>query len=240
MANETFIIANVTAMYPKIDKPYRYDDKAGEKGGWVECKATDAGAVYKMNFVMEQSVAEDLYTRMEKIYASSRRPNWPEELKAPVELFKETDEGTWEGSTNIKGQYNNRIVPAPDQFDSNANLLPEGFQLTSGSTVNIMVEFVPYAMSKDNYGVSLRLRQVQVVKLAERQAYNPFKKVEGGFVAGNETTPSFGALPEIEDEMEDVKEPEKVVKMKSKEKATAPATEEDLSGLVNKWGTKKK
>ena len=31
MANETFIIANVTAMYPKIDKPYRYDDKAGEK-----------------------------------------------------------------------------------------------------------------------------------------------------------------------------------------------------------------
>ena len=61
-----------------------------------------------------------------------------------------------------------------------------------------------------------------------------------GFVAGNETTPSFGALPEIEDEMEDVKEPEKVVKMKSKEKATTPATEEDLSGLVNKWGTKKK
>lgn len=240
MANETFIISNVTAMYPKIDKPYRYDDKAGEKGGWVECKATDAGAVYKMNFVMEQSVAEDLYTRMEKIYAGSRRPNWPEELKAPVEIFKETDEGTWEGSTNIKGQYNNRIVPVPDQFDSNANLLPEGFQLTSGSTVNIMVEFVPYAMSKDNYGVSLRLRQVQVVKLAERQAYNPFKKVEGGFVAGNETTPSFGALPEIEDEMEDVKEPEKVVKMKSKEKATTPATEEDLSGLVNKWGTKKK
>lgn len=240
MANETFIIANVTAMYPKIDKPYRYDDKAGEKGGWVECKATDAGAVYKMNFIMDQSVAEDLYTRMEKIYASSRRPNWPEELKAPVELFKETDEGTWEGSTNIKGQYNNRIVPAPDQFDSNANLLPEGFQLTTGSTVNIMVEFVPYAMSKDNYGVSLRLRQVQVVKLAERQAYNPFKKVEGGFVAGNETTPSFGALPEIEDGMGDVKEPEKVVKMKSKEKATAPATEEDLSGLVNKWGTKKK
>ena len=240
MANETFIIANVTAMYPKIDKPYRYDDKAGEKGGWVECKATDAGAVYKTNFVMEQSVAEDLYTRMEKIYAGSRRPNWPEELKAPVEIFKETDEGTWEGSTNIKGQYNNRIVPVPDQFDSNANLLPEGFQLTSGSTVNIMVEFVPYAMSKENYGVSLRLRQVQVVKLAERQAYNPFKKVEGGFVAGNETTPSFGALPEIEDGMEEVKEPEKVVKMKSKEKATTPATEEDLSGLVNKWGTKKK
>ena len=142
--------------------------------------------------------------------------------------------------SNIKGQYNNRIVPVPDQFDSNANLLPEGFQLTSGSTVNIMVEFVPYAMSKDNYGVSLRLRQVQVVKLAERQAYNPFKKVEGGFVAGNETTPSFGALPEIEDGMEEVKEPEKVVKMKSKEKATTPATEEDLSGLVNKWGTKKK
>ena len=48
---------------------------------------------------------------MEKIYAGSRRPNWPEELKAPVEIFKETDEGTWEGSTNIKGQYNNRIVP---------------------------------------------------------------------------------------------------------------------------------
>ena len=88
--------------------------------------------------------------------------------------------------------------------------------------------------------MSLRLRQVQVTKLAERQSYNPFKKVEGGFVAGKETTPSFGALPEIEDGMEDVKEPEKVVKMKSKEQATAPATEEDLSGLVNKWGTKKK
>ena len=240
MANETFILANVTAMYPKIDKTYRYDEKAGEKGGWVECKPTDAGAQYKINFIMEQSVAEDLYTRMEKIYAGSRRSNWPEELKAPTDIFKETDEGTWEGSANIKGQYSNRVVPVPDQFDSNANLLPEGFQLTSGSAVNIMVEFVPYAMTKENYGVSLRLRQVQVTKLAERQAYNPFKKVEGGFVAGNETTPSFGALPEIEDGMEEVKEPEKVVKMKSKEQATAPATEEDLSGLVNKWGTKKK
>ena len=109
------------------------------------------------------------------------------ELKAPTDIFKETDEGTWEGSANIKGQYSNRVVPVPDQFDADANLLPKDFQLTSGSTVNIMVEFVPYAMTKENYGVSLRLRQVQVTKLAERQSYNPFKKVEGGFVAGKET-----------------------------------------------------
>ena len=31
MANETFIIPNVTAMYPKLDKTYRYDEKRVRK-----------------------------------------------------------------------------------------------------------------------------------------------------------------------------------------------------------------
>lgn len=63
------------------------------------------------------------------------------------------------------------------QVDSKNNSLPKDFELTTGSTVNVQISCVPYSMR--DHGVSLRLRAVQVLKLAEREDYSPFGSEEG-------------------------------------------------------------
>ena len=102
--------------------------------------------------------------------------------------------------------------------------LDDDFQLTSGSTVNINVELVPYKMS--NSGVSLRLRAVQVVSLAEMAEANPFGEVDG-YSAKTEDDNPFG---ESEDapvaEVEDIPAPKT---RRSKKKA--PAKKDDANEL---------
>ena len=246
MANEQYLIEGVKALYPRINKPYRYDTKLGKT---APCGQFDDNARYSTSFLMDEDEAKALYNKMDAAYTARRKASWPKELDAPAEVFKETEGGEYEYKTHIPCAFNKVGVDVPQQFDSQANLLKDDFELTGGSTVNLVVELIPY-MRKDgkdtHHGVSLRLRQVQVIKLAERkaQASSLLGKVEGGFVAGEQpATPTFGSvadnMPDVEEEVLEVEEPKKVVSIK-KEPAAAPATEKDLSGLVNKWGSKKK
>ena len=245
MANEQFLIEGVKALYPRINKPYRYDTKLGKT---APCGQFDDNAKYSTSFLMDEGTAQVLYSKMDAAYIQRRKAAWPKELDVPAEVFKETESGEYEYKTHIPCAFNKVGVDVPQQFDSQANLLSDYFELTSGSTINLVVELIPY-MRKDgkdtHHGVSLRLRQVQVIKLAERktQASPLFGKVEGGYVADEQPAkPTFGAvadnMPDVEEEVLEVEEPKKVVSIK-KEPAAA-ATEKDLSGLVNKWGSKKK
>ena len=87
--------------------------------------------------------------------------------------------------------------------------------------------------------VSLRLRGVQVIKLAERQSVSPFSAVDGFDV--NESNPFAVSKPApvAEDldgfdapaEEPAVEEPTKVVK----KSAPAPAESEDLSAIIDNW-----
>ena len=241
MANEQYLIRGVKALYPRINQPYHWDDQQRRS---VPCGPLDDGAKYEMSFVMDETVAEDLYNRMDAAYTQRRKAKWPKELGAPTEVFTETDDGGYEYKTSIKAAFNGNIVGVPEQFDSKMNILPEDFELTHGSTVNIVVELIPYHLN--GHGVSLRLRQVQVTELAEKKARasDLFQSEEGGFTLDETSKPTFGVknvadqMPDIEEEEEEVEEPKKVVSMK-KEKA-APASKEDLGGLVNKWGAKRK
>ena len=56
--------------------------------------------------------------------------------------------------------------------------------MTSGSTVNVVVKFVPYNFNSN--GVAVQPRQVQVTKLAEYKKRSLFKVIEGGYVAEKE------------------------------------------------------
>ena len=82
--------------------------------------------------------------------------------------------------TKLKGAFNNEPTSVA-QFDSNENLLPKDFMLTTGSKINVLVSFVVYDPTRGGSGVSLRLRQVQVTKLAELMRKSAFSKVEGGW-----------------------------------------------------------
>lgn len=240
MAKEQYLIKNVEVKYPRLDQPYDYSPTAGRegKGGFVP-SAPSSSAKYSTHFIMDEAMAEALYNKMDAAYSSSRKTNWPKDMPPPSEVFAETDDGRFEGKTNIASSYNGNTVKPPTHFDAKMVVLKEGFQLTRGSIVNLVVELVPYNFN--GHGVNLRIRQVQVLQLAEQvQSASSLLQVEDGYTAD---TPTFGPKNDVADDMPDieeaVEEPKKVVSMK-KEKAATPASDIDMKGLVSKWGSKRK
>jgi hypothetical protein len=85
------------------------------------------------------------------------------------------------------------LTKAPLQVDAANKKLPDDFLLTTGSTVNLAVTFVPYNMREA--GVSMRLRAVQVLEYKPMEEQNPFE-VTTGYAAPAQDDP-FG-LPPVE------------------------------------------
>ena len=107
--------------------------------------------------------------------------------------------------------------------------------MTSGSTVNVQVSCVPDSMRV--HGVSLRLRAVQVLKLAEREDYSPFGSEEGFSVEEAPTMMSVFEVDEtpaapavVDDAFQD-----ETPKVRANKKP--PVVEEaKLDSLVSEWG----
>ena len=228
---EVYKIENVEALWPRIDQPYAFNEKANKS---MPCGARDQGAEYSIEFRMGLDVAQKLHKEMSASYTQNRQDNWEAELAKPKQVFVKEDDGRYKYKSNIKGQYKGRLTQVL-QVDSKGNRLPSDFKLTTGSTVNIYVEFVPYKMGA-NCGVSLRLKAVQVVKYYEYSAPIEFDIVEGGYTMDgeddtlvippvNETTDSF--------DEETVEEPKKAAK-KTAPPPTA-AAQDDLSSIVEDW-----
>ena len=215
----THLINNVEALYPRINQTYRFDNTENRS---VPCDPLDDGAAYEMSFLMNKEQAKELFTAMAKAYKEKREDKWPAQLEMP---FTKNEDGMYVGKAKLKAAYGKETTNKPAQFDAKTNKLPEDFRLTTNSTVNLAVVFVPYNMR--DHGVSLRLKAVQVVKLAEqRDAVNPFDAVDGfdasddnPFVEAKESTP------------EEEPAPKKVASKKSK----AKPKDEDLSSLIDDW-----
>jgi len=223
--SEQYVVKKITAMYPKLDKTYRYDN---EQQRSVSCGATDDGAEYSVNFIMDDATAKALWSYMKTTYAEEKKKNWPE-IKNP---FKKTDDGMWSHKANLKGAYNGDKTKKPAQFDAKTNELPDDFQLTSGSIVNVAVKGIPYSGSM-GAGCSLRLQAVQVLKLAERKQSNPFG-AEDGYNSKEDNPFTAEVEEEVVEEVveEPIKEPTKVVK----KTASAPPTDDsDLSSIIDDW-----
>lgn len=243
MENETLrhVITNVEAMYPRINRPYRFDQKAQKT---MPCEAHEDGAEYRLQFRMSREQAGELFKVMHQAYATTKTNNWPEKLEPP---FKDEGDDFYTFNAKIKAQYNNQITRPISHMDSKANPLPEGFELTHGSTVNIACVLIPYNTKAAGAGVSLRLSAVQVIRLAERQGYNPFSSVDGGFTLQEEENPfaTNGAAPVDadvgvgEDPFADPVEEKPKVKTRKKKAAKVEVTEEqptsDLNDILSKF-----
>tara|TARA_R100000951_G_C2651226_1_gene184475 strand:- start:3258 stop:4526 length:1269 start_codon:yes stop_codon:yes gene_type:complete len=231
MKNTTYLLKNVTARYPRLDQPYRFDNKAGANGQTVPCDAMEDGAKYEMEFVMDEGQAKKLYSAMATAYKGAKDKSWPAKLEMP---FKKQEDGSFIGKCNLKAAYNGRATGGPAQFDADNKRMDADFQLTTGSTINVALELVPYKMS--SCGVSLRLRGVQVIDYAPMQVASPFE-VEEGFTKGGDSDAEetaedmFGVVEE--DEAEEVKEPTK----RPKKKVEKPDDDDDLSALLDEWGS---
>lgn len=73
----------------------------------------------------------------------------------------------------------------PTVFDAKLTPITTPIQIKAGSHVRVNVECIPYMMqSNKTVGVSLRFKQLQIIKLKEgEQDTGGFEVVEGGYVA---------------------------------------------------------
>jgi hypothetical protein len=236
--NNQYVIEGVEALYPRINKTYRFD--SGENRS-VPCEPLEDGARYEIKFRMSKEAAKALWHQMEQAYAGKKEASWPDKFDNPFTK----EEGTYVFKAGLKGAYGKDLTFKPVQYDAKGAKLPEDFLLTTGSTVNIAVTFTPYNMREA--GVSLRLRAVQVIKYVPMAATSPFGAVEGGFEFSAEENP-FEVVTEaptvmpvvkaevtdtlFEDEELATPEPKKVVK----KKAPAPKASDDaLADIVADW-----
>jgi hypothetical protein len=187
------MLTGVTARYPRLNSTYRFDN--GENKS-VKCDPFDDGAAYEMSFVMSDETAKELHNLCLEAYknasALDAKRKWPE--KPSMLPYKRNDEGEVVGKCKLKGAYGGDKTQPPKQVDAARNKLPDDFMLTTGSKCNVAVVVVPYNTGSIN-GVSLRLRAVQVLELAEVQGSDdPFTAVSGGFTASaaNKNDDPFG------------------------------------------------
>ena len=231
MANpkSSYIIETVGARWPRINNPYRVDNAENRT---VPCDPFDDNARYEIKFRMTKDQAKALYLEMCKAYEAKKEKGWPEKVDNP---FTKDEDGMYVYKATLKGAYGKEATLKPVQVYSNGSKLPEDFMLTTGSTVNVAVIFVPYNMREA--GISLRLKAVQVIKYVPMESSTPFGKVEGGFTFQKDDNPFevVEAKPTtnvIEGEFGDTPEPKKV----SKKATPKPKkTDADLASIVDDW-----
>ena len=228
--NSTFMIQNVEALWPRINKPYRFDNAENRT---VPCDAFDDNAKYEIKFRMTKDQAKALYLGMCEAYEARKEKGWPEKVDMP---FTKDDDGMYTYKATLKGAYGKEATLKPVQYDSKGVKLPEDFMLTTGSTVNIAVIFVPYNMREA--GISLRLKAVQVIKYVPMEAASPFSAVEGGFEFKAEDDNPFEVVEAkptnnvIEGEFGDTPEPKKVSKKTTPKPKKSDA---DLASVIDDW-----
>lgn len=227
--NPQYIIKNATALYPRIDRTYRYDKSENRS---VPCDPLDDGAEYSMKFKIPLAQAKEIFGIMKGVYDEAKKDDWPE-FKNP---FKKEEDGNYSYKTSLKGAYGTDKTKKPTQFDAKVKPLADDFQLTTGSVVNIAVQLVPYSTALAS-GVSLRLRSVQVIELAERQERNPFEAVDG-FEAdeSNPFTAVTSAPAPAEVDGFDEPEEEPAPKKRATKKAEPKPESSDLADVLEAWG----
>jgi hypothetical protein len=225
-----FCINDVEALWPRINRCYRYD--SNEKRS-VPCDALDDGAKYEINFRMDKARATELWTAMRGAYKAkaATQDDWPKKFDNP---FKKDEDGTFTFKASLKGAYGKEVTRKPTQYDARNTELDGDFMLTTGSTVNVAVSFTPYNGSIGT-GVSLRLRAVQVIKYALLESWSPFGSTDGFVMADDDNPFADGIdIEEVQEtgEEEELKEPVKIAKKSTPAKVKK---KQDLDALVEAW-----
>jgi hypothetical protein len=237
---EPYVIKNVEALWPKLDRTYAFDQKANKS---MPCDPMAPNAEYSIELKMDSETAKGLYIAMVKSYQANKKPDWPD---VPSNPMVKHDDGMRTIKCILKGQYNGEKTRKPLQVDSKNNPLPEDFQLTTGSKINIAVTFYPYKYMQNEPSVSVRIRQLQVLELADRIVRSAFDVVEDGYVHNSESVFSNNVVdmpqkkePEVdltgfEDDNGSVSEPEPV-KSTPKKAAVGASQSPSLDDILGDW-----
>ena len=131
-----------------------------------------ADGKYKTKVVVDKAAAADAIGIIEALAKDKGVSGMP---------FKDDKEDPSKVVFNCKSKYEPVIYAA----DGKTRIKPvEGFDIGSGSTIRVMCELFPYQK-----GVSLQLKQVQLVHLVEYER-SVFDAVEGGTFDGSGFAPA--------------------------------------------------
>ena len=225
---EAYIIMGAEALWPKLDRTYHFDKKINQS---VPCDPMAPNAEYSIELKMNSETARQLYVAMVAAYQKNKQKGWPD---TPSNPMVKHDDGTRTVKCSLKGQYNGSVTRKPLQVDSKNNPMTDDFQLTTGSIVNVGVTFYPYKYMSNEPSVSLRLRQLQVVQLADRTIRSMFGVVDDGYVHNEESMFSSNVvdMPQKEEVSEPEPEP---VKTTSKKAASGGSTGSSLDDILDSW-----
>ena len=170
------VFEDVTAKYPRLNQTYKFDTVENKT---TPCSPLDDGAAYTLDFEMNNKDAEEFLNKIKEVYkeaakADTKRKWKPEPTFTP---YKEID-GVPHGKAKLKGAYSGEKTRPPVQKDADSNKLPEDFELTTGSKVNVWGQLFAYNTGAV-FGVGLRLKGVQVKELADRVENDPFESTDG-------------------------------------------------------------
>lgn len=170
----SFVLKEVTALFPRLDRTYRFDN--GERRS-VPCDPTADGAEYSINVEMSPEQGNKLHEYCQAAFEDFAKQN--KGAKYLNKPYKKNEQGLVVAKAKLKGAYNGEATKKPRVYGTDNKLIEEpGYQLTTGSTINLAVTAVPYATAMAQ-GVSLRISAVQVLELAEGgTATSPFEAVE--------------------------------------------------------------
>ena len=187
MSNKTYTTPVGTAFYPCLHTPETYE---GNEVGYT-CKLILSKE--------ETDRLEDLIMQtLEKAKTSPEFANkkW---LNEPSIGTGETKEGEVyfkfkKKSSFISKKTKELIRTHVPIFDSQGKPLPKDVVVGNGSRIRVAFSLLPFHMSKNNNGVSLRLEGVQVIELRQGgvNAESLGFSKEEGYQAPEETTPTFG------------------------------------------------
>lgn len=153
-----------TAVYPHIHQP---DTKYNPEGQ------------YDLKIRVSKKDAEDFKSKI--LDATKDHVFKTKKIHIPIEEDKEGDGYIIKAKSKFK----------PIIYDSKKKALPDGINVSGGSEVRFFAEVRPY--EKNGEGISLGLKQVQVIKL-NANTFSAFDDVEDGFevdLSNAETTSGF-------------------------------------------------
>ena len=158
---------NVVARYPKLNQPYVWSDEANNYVGTTH--DTPTAAFYCDAFLTNeqwQEADKAIKKVWNEFVAEQEKAGKP--IKKPNDMRNPLDEDA-DGKGYVKMKLNCYDEKTNvRQLDSKLSKLPPNFELTSGSKINARVVIKPYK-SGAQQGITLRLTDVMVIELADRQ-----------------------------------------------------------------------
>lgn len=175
-------------------------------------KGFDSAGVYKTNIMFEDGpeaaallnklmvYAEAAYNNAVK--AAQGKPNARRPEKASLPMFQ-TASGQWMlkaklNATGTKRETQEGFTQAPRIFDSSNRPWDLTKNIYTGTTARLFVEVIPFNSPSPSVGagISLRLKDIQILKLSEGKAGgdSPFGAAPQEALQGAEES-SFGVIP---------------------------------------------